>query len=269
MGEEINMAQVTQKLDNLKPELEEEVLNGKISGILPELVLQVQELEIKKSDNKPAQPIPKQVEISVRLLHEQCRQLCLSVFYRRHEPVRSLGFTSSIEGEGKSFLSIMSAQSLAEDSSYPVLLVECNWERPSLHKFFGFESTPGLAEWLRGECSEDDIRHKADQNLTIIPAGDGKQDSVKLLELIRQKGLLDIFTEPKELLIVDLPAIVSTAYGVLAANLVETLVVVVRAGVTPDALVTKTCAHLQDIRIEGVILNQVQRKIPRWIRRIL
>src|SRR4051794_41157086 len=39
----------------------------------------------------------------VYILREQCRQLCLSLFFREHAPVRSLGFTSSLNGEGKSF----------------------------------------------------------------------------------------------------------------------------------------------------------------------
>src|SRR5215469_12555328 len=41
---------------------------------------------------------------TARLLRERCRQFCLSTFFRGNAPVRSLGITSSIGGEGKSFL---------------------------------------------------------------------------------------------------------------------------------------------------------------------
>jgi Mrp family chromosome partitioning ATPase len=269
MGEE-NMTSVTQKLDKMKPVLEVEASNGnKVMTLPPEIEHPVKKLEINKSANTSAQSISKRVVPHARFLREQCRQLCLSVFFRKHEPRHSLGLTSSIAGEGKSFLSIMLAQALADDSTSPVALLECNWEHPSLHEYFGFSSTPGLAEWLRGECSEEDIRHKTDRNLTVIPAGDGERDAVKLLELIRQKGLLDMLADSNELLVVDLPAVVSTASGALAANLVEALVIVVRAGVTPEALVTRTCAQLKGLPVEGIIFNQDDSRIPRWIRQLL
>src|SRR5205807_5586521 len=95
--------------------------------------------------------INKRDAAEAQMLQEQCRQLCLSVFFREHAPVRSLGFTSSIGGEGKSFLAMLTSRVLAIDSSDPVTLVECNWSHPSLHESFGCPAVPGLAEWLRGE----------------------------------------------------------------------------------------------------------------------
>lgn len=112
---------------------------------------------------------------AIQMIQERCRQLCFSLFFREHAPVRSVGFTSSIDGEGKSFLSLVTAQVLAHDANEPVTLVECNWKHPSLHEYFGVPATPGLAELLRGSCNEDDIRHQVEDNLTIIPAGNGSQ----------------------------------------------------------------------------------------------
>jgi Mrp family chromosome partitioning ATPase len=206
---------------------------------------------------------------NARGLQERCRQLCLALFFDEHAPVRSLGFTSPLKGEGKTFLATVTARVLANDSNDPITLLECNWEHPTLHEYYGFSGTPGLAEWLRKECSESDIRHQASSNLTVIPAGDGKQDAVKLLQQLRREDFMDTLVHPNELLVVDLPAIVTTAYGSLAANLVESLIIVVRAGGTPDALVTETCTQLKDLPVHGVILNRVESHIPRWIRQIL
>jgi protein-tyrosine kinase len=225
--------------------------------------------ETRSVARSKSHPISKHSLANARGLQERCRQLCLALFFDEHAPVRSLGFTSPLKGEGKTFLSTVTAHTLANDSSDPVTLLECNWEHPTLHEYFGFSRTPGLAEWLRKECSESDIRHQVTRNLTVIPAGDGKQDAVKLLQRLRREGLMDTFVQPNGLLVVDLPAIVTTAYGSLAANLVESLIIVVRAGVTPDALVTETCTQLKDLPVHGVILNQVESHIPRWLRQIL
>lgn len=210
------------------------------------------------------------ISSNVAVLQERCRQLCLSLFFREHAPVRSLGFTSSMAGEGKSFLAIVMANILAKDVSDPVTLLECNWEHPCLHEHFGFAPTPGIAEWLRGECNETAIRHRIDTSLTVIPAGNGRRDAVKLIQKIRQKGILDLSTQSSnELLIVDLPAIVTSAYGQLLASLLESLIIVVRAGATTDRMLAETCAQLKDSPVQGVILNQMESKIPRWIRQLL
>ncbi len=236
----------------------------------PEVVNKTPKQTPRKQVNRGrSRPLSKLEAASAHMLRERCRQLCLSTFFREHVPACSLGFTSSVGGEGKSFLATVTAEVLANDSSTPVTLLECNWEHPSIHQYFGLPSSPGLAEWLRKECSEEAIRHKVDRNLTIIPAGDGRRDAVKLLQQIREKGLLDTLDHANDLLIVDLPAIVTTAYGSLAASLVESLVIVVRAGVTPDGLIAETCSQLKDLPVQGVILNQLESHIPRWIRRIL
>lgn len=211
----------------------------------------------------------KQDATDARMLQERCRQLCLTIFSQEHAPVRSLGFTSSIEEEGKSFLAFVTGQVLAHDSTCPVTLLDCNWEHPSLHEYFGIPAIPGLAEWLRGMCAEKDIRYQVKDNLFVIPAGNGSQDAAKLLRLIQRHGLLNMFRHSNELFIVDLPPIIATAYGPLAASLLESVVVVVRAQAVPDTMIVETCSRLKDIPVHGIILNQEQSRIPRWLRKLL
>ena len=227
----------------------------------------------KTHDKKPKPTKPttsnKQDEANVSMLLERCRNLCISLFYREHAPVRSLGFTSSIQGEGKSFLASITAQVLAHDSIKPVTLIECNWEHPTLHERFDIPASPGLAEWLRGTCSEDDIRYQVDRNLTVIPAGNGSLDAVKLLNQLNKHGLKKAFQHSNDLYIVDLPSILTTGYGSLAASLVEAIVIIVRAQVVQDRMVIETCSQLDASSIHGIILNQVESHIPRWLRQIL
>lgn len=207
---------------------------------------------------------------TLHTLKERCRQLCLSIFFRRDTTINSIGFTSSIPGEGKTFLASIAALSLAQDSSVPVTLVECNWEHPSLHEVFDCDATPGLAEWLRGECGDSDMRRQIAQNLTVIPAGSGSRDAVRLLQQMRGDGLKKLLSPRHEqLLLVDLPPVVTAGYGSLAATLADTLIIVVRAGVTTDRMIAETCEQLKDLPLQGIIMNQVQSSIPNWIRQLL
>jgi Mrp family chromosome partitioning ATPase len=225
----------------------------------------------KKAPDQKRQPgkFKRPDSASVRMLRDQCRQLCLSLFFREDYPVRSLGFTSSIGGEGKSFLALVTARILAHDSNNPVVLVDCNWEHPNLNEFFDIPTTPGLAEWMRGDCDEEDIRYQVDHNLTVIPAGSGSQDAVKLLKQAQHHGLLKLFRRTDELFIVDLPPILTTGYGTLAAGLLESIVVVARAQATPESMVAETCKQLKDTPIHGIILNQGASSVPHWIRQLL
>jgi Mrp family chromosome partitioning ATPase len=224
----------------------------------------------KRQKQKAApEPVGKRAQLHAYMTQERCRHLCLSIFFREQTTVRSLGFTSSINGEGKSFLALTSARALARDSGVPVTLLECNWEHPSVHEYAGIALTPGLAEYLRGEAVESSIRYRVDNNLTIIPAGNGKQDAVRLTQQLRKKGSLNSLLLPDELFIVDLPPVITTAYGALIAGLVDALIVVVRAHVTPNTVIAETYSQLKDLPVEGLLLNQVESHIPRWLHHLL
>jgi Mrp family chromosome partitioning ATPase len=197
---------------------------------------------------------------------ERCRKLALALFLDRDTNVQSLGITSAIAGEGKSFIATTFAQYLAKSIKNPVTLLECNWEHPCIHEYFSLPAEPGLAEWLRGECEESAVCHQIRPNLTVIPAGKGRDDAVKLLQLLQEKQIADSFLQDGGFLLADLPPVINVAYGVLAASIVEDLLLVVHTGATTNLMVTEMLYQLKDLHIQGVILNQMKSRIPRWIR---
>ncbi len=229
-----------------------------------------------QASKKTVQPQPsirrprsKRVDEETSMLRMRCKQLCVSAFFQEDTTIRSLGFTSAIHGEGKSFITRLAAEVMAEENNIPVTLLECNWEHPSLSNSFNLSPTPGLAEWLSGDCSLEAIRQSVNSNLTVIPAGDGKDDPIRLLQEFRQRGVLDVLTRPGEVLLVDLPSVVTTAYGQMAARLFDSLILVVRMGVTSEDFVIEACQLLKASPVQGVVLNQIHSRVPRWLRQIL
>jgi len=243
-----------------------------IQGANPPTVIEKGKKGAKK-DKKALQkssPMPsKRALEEAQLLRIRCKQLCVSTFFQSHAPARSLGFTSAISGEGKSFLARVAAEALADDDSIAVTLLECNWEHPSFSTDFNLAQGPGLAEWLRQECSLDAIRHQALHNLTVIPAGESKNNAVGLLRAFHQRGVLEVLTRPNEVIIVDLPSVTTTPYGQLAASMVDSLILVVRMGVTPESFITEANAMLKGLPMQGIIFNSVVSQVPRWLRQIL
>src|ERR1700751_6024901 len=84
----------------------------------------------KARDKGRQRAMSKKSLAAIQSLEQQCRQLALPLFFHETSPVRSIGFTSAIEGEGKSFLAAATARTIAEVSPVPVTLLECNWQHP-------------------------------------------------------------------------------------------------------------------------------------------
>jgi Mrp family chromosome partitioning ATPase len=205
----------------------------------------------------------------MQALRTRCRQLGVSLFFHEQISIRSLGFTSAISGEGKTFLAKLTAEVMAEGNDVPVTLLECNWENPTLSAAYNLTSGPGLSDWLLGRCPLGAVRQEVARNLTVIPAGDDSFSATKLLRQLQQKGMHSLLVNPDEVLILDLPAVATTAYGPLATHIADALILVVRMGVTPEPFVTEACKYLKDLPVQGIVLNQVASRIPRWLRRIL
>lgn len=224
---------------------------------------------VKPPAKSLAQTSKRHTSEEAQVLRTRCRQLGASVFFQSQVMVRSLGITSAISGEGKTFLARLIADVMAEDNETSVTLLECNWEHPTLRGDYNLPSGPGLADWLRGSCSLDAIRYHVTSNLTVIPVGDSMGHGAKLLRDLQQRGSDAVLTSPDEILIIDLPSTVTTAYGPLAAHLADSLILVVHMGVTPESFVKEACSHLSDLPVHGIVLNQITSRLPRWLRLIL
>jgi Mrp family chromosome partitioning ATPase len=199
----------------------------------------------------------------------RCKQLALSLFFQGQTSVRSLGFTSAIAGEGKTFLTRLTAELIAQENSMPVTLLECNWENPTFSSAYNLTPGPGLSDWLVGHCQLSVICRQVTSNLTVIPVGDSPYNATQLVRTFQQRGTHSVLTKPNEILLIDLPATVSTAYGSFAAQLADALILVIHRGVTPEPFVTEACHSLKDLPVHGIVFNQVRSRIPQWLRRIL
>jgi Mrp family chromosome partitioning ATPase len=205
----------------------------------------------------------------VRLIQNQCLKMSLALFNRTQRQTRSLGFTSALPGEGKTLMATITATALAERSHRAVTLVDCNWDNPTLHSQFGVSNTPGLAEWLRRECDLADIRRTISPYLTVIPSGDGLGDALALTDRFHAIGASAILTVPGELLIADLASVLTTDYGAQLPQMLDAVLLVVRAGATPEAYITEAQRELGDAALEGAVLNATRSSIPRWLLRLL
>jgi len=218
---------------------------------------------------KKPRPLSDRESGSIARLQAEFLHVSLPLFFSDKYPVHSIGVTSAVAGEGKTLSALLASHALATSSRRPVLLVECDWERPTLSRDLHLPASPGLSEWLRGTTDRSDVRHQFMPNLTVVPAGLGGPDAMTALAELQRPELRERLADPDELMILDLPSVLGSYYGLLAARLAETLFLVVRAGSTPASFITRAAEELKDLRVEGIILNQVHTRVPRWLQSLL
>ena len=171
--------------------------------------------------------------------------------------------SSSNPNEGKTFISINLALSIALEQDKTVLLVDADVLRPSLHRELEFESKMGLLEYLLDEVhSLSEVIYNTNiPNLKIIPAGKPHHLTNELLASARMEELAKELAEryPDRLVIFDCPPILGVTETPVLSDLVGQAVVVVEESKTKIDDVKRAVSQLNSDIAIGCIMNKTVR----------
>ncbi|HEX4215183.1 MAG TPA: CpsD/CapB family tyrosine-protein kinase [Candidatus Dormibacteraeota bacterium] len=177
-----------------------------------------------------------------------------------------LGVTSSVRGEGRTSIATAMAFVQAHDYGRSTILIDADFEGPSVAGLFGLDQAPGLADVLRERIDLEDAVHDVGDGLSVLTAGKVDSPPGLAAKLAESKILQDLQTE-HEVVVVDLPAIIDSRCGTVLAALFEQPLLVIRAGITPAKKVGEALEQLD--REPTALLNGTRTSLPRWIRRLL
>jgi capsular exopolysaccharide synthesis family protein len=176
------------------------------------------------------------------------------------QPIRKLLITSTLAAEGKTFIAANLAQSFVRQSNRSVLMIDADLRAARLHLPFGAPTTPGLAEYLRGEADESQIIQVGPEgNLCLIPAGGHVSNPSELLHSERMKHLLDNVAHIFDWVILDSPPTLAVHDASILADMCDGVLFVVRAGSTDSALAEKAVSEFREKNLLGVVLNRVEK----------
>lgn len=168
--------------------------------------------------------------------------------------------TSALPGEGKTFTAINLALSIASERDRTVLLVDADVVKPSISKFFGFESGPGLVDYLIEDTLDlsEVLVETNVPSLTVLPAGNTHHLSTELLGSENMHGLAREMSMrySDRIVIFDSPPLLATTEASVLANLVGQVVMVVEAEKTRRAQVQEALSMLHPDMIVGFVLNK-------------
>jgi protein-tyrosine kinase len=176
---------------------------------------------------------------------------------------RLVAITSPLPGDGKTFTSVNLAFSLSRERDLSVLLVDADLHKSQVTEDLGLEDQPGLVDALLDETrdAESLVLRTDIPGLEILPAGRSVDEAPELLASARMTQIISrlVARYPRRLVLLD-------CAPVLAASEVRTLMLtpgqvllVVRAGQTPQHSILEAIADLDPQRFQGLILNDARR----------
>jgi capsular exopolysaccharide synthesis family protein len=191
---------------------------------------------------------------------EQFRTLRSRLYQMRNtQNLRKLLMTSSVPGEGKTFVTTNLAHAFVRQPDRRVLIIDGDLRCARLHVPLGAPNSPGLSDYLRGEVDEFGIiQHGYEGNLCFIAGGSEVSDPSELLSNGRLQKLLDRVTPVFDWVIMDSPPCLPVADSTILANFCDGILLVVRAGSTATAIAQRACQELQGRNVIGVVLNAVE-----------
>lgn len=171
-------------------------------------------------------------------------------------PLKTIAVTSANAGEGKSTCSVNLAAVTAMSVGRSVLLVDCDLRRPKIHWTLGLQPQVGLAEVLLNQSTLDEAVQKLDGvNLDVLPVRSVPSNPSELLASPEMRKLIEEVAGRYDRVILDTPACLGLPDAKSISELCDGLVMVVRAGTTPQEEVQAALDILDRRRVVGLVLN--------------
>ena len=136
---------------------------------------------------------------------EQFRRMRTSLGYLGgNSGKKKILVTSTLSGEGKSFVAVNLALSLALTDK-KVVLLELDLANPSLSSKLNVSYEEGVSTYLRGECEPEYIikRTAVNSNLFFLPSGPLPDNPSELLMSGKLKELINYLEEAFDIIIID------------------------------------------------------------------
>jgi len=140
------------------------------------------------------------------------------------------------------------------------LIVDGDMRRPRIHKVFDMDRNIGLSSILVGTGSpEDAIVASSIQGLDILPVGPIPPNPSEIIGSKKMKQFLDDLRKKYTRIIIDSPPISAVTDAVALAQMVDTTLLVIRAGETPRQVIQNSLEQLYAVnaKVLGAILNAV------------
>ncbi len=174
--------------------------------------------------------------------------------------LKSLLITSSLQGEGKSFLSSSLATAFAQVGK-KVLLIDGDLRRGRLHRIFKLSNEKGLSSlWTEDQTLEGakkNIQKTDVKDLFVLTSGARPANSSELLSTSILKEFIENLISSYDLVLIDCPASLPVADAFLWGQIVDKTIFTVRQGKTSVKSAKFALERMKqaNIKVVGCVIN--------------
>ena len=185
--------------------------------------------------------------------------------------------TSSVLEEGKTTTAANLALSFAQ-MGRKTLLLAADLRRPDIHRVFGLQKEPGLADVLTGSMPwESATRGLSDillgelpmdivmltpgmDNLHLLPSGSNPLNPAELLSSESMRTLLGELRDAFDLIIIDTPPIIPVTDAAVLAEHTDGVVMIYEVGKVGRDVLKRAKSHFDNVNADiwGIVMNDVR-----------
>ena len=179
-----------------------------------------------------------------------------------HKKLQTIGLTSSVSGEGKTFCSVNLASAYAQSGKKTVLICG-DLRKPKFSEYFDINSKTGLSGYLVGDFEAKDIIQPTKVgNLYVIDAGysANNPNPTIILDSARMDQLMEKLKVEFDQIVIDTPPIGFVAEYFILKKYIDSSIYVVRSNYTNKKILGEINDLFNSKKIDNinVVLNDVK-----------
>ncbi len=209
----------------------------------------------------PFQPAPESHLLDLSNSHETPAEEFRTLRTRMNhlqtvQPLHTVVVSSPSPAEGKTFTAVNLALAESHLAESSILLGDFDLRRPIMHNLFQVDRSPGLSDFLTGQCTFPQALRKIEgMNLYLLPAGSPVKNPLELLNTRQAKALFEELPRCFHWAIFDTPPLLFSADANLLATLADGTILVVKIGSTTFDNITRAIQSLCENNVLGIVAN--------------
>ena len=214
---------------------------------------------LKKKKNIPILAVKNSDDIAIESLRSMRTAIHFALSSAKNNIIMISGPAPEL---GKSFISINLATILAQ-SQKRVLLIDADLRRGYMHKYFNYDTQPGLAEYLNGQQPlESIVRSTEVEHLSIMSRGKSPSNPSDLLGTAKFAEMLQDLSSQYDHILIDTPPVLAVTDGIIISQYAGVNLVIARYAKTQMKELELTINRFEQagVKVNGFILNDIQRE---------
>ncbi len=215
---------------------------------------------IARNEKRSMLPI---IEYPKSMIAESFRSVRTSLqFFHKGQPKKKVLVTSSMSGDGKTFIAMNLASAFSHFGK-KTLLLEFDLRNPKIAEYLHINGEKGLSSYLINDARLEEIIQKTDiKNLDVIPTGQIPPNPVELIASDNTKHLIEILESIYDYIVIDTPPIGVVTDSFLIMDHSDANIFTVRLNYTNKKLYSSLVRDLEQKEIPNiaVIINDDEEK---------